>query len=234
MNTKIAQRVKHLPLAYIRGHAEFYGREFAVNTHTLVPRPETETMIELLKGNNMPSLSHAEHYNNIIMLDIGTGCGAIAITAKLELPHAHVFASDIDKNCLETARQNAKELGAKIDFLEGDLLQPFADLTTARAPEFSDLHIILLANLPYVPNDFHINTAATHEPRHAIFGGADGLDLYRRFFEQIDHNTWKPQYILAESLPSQHKSLAKIAKATGFQLQTTNDFIQLFALLAKL
>ncbi len=154
LSTKVTQRVRHIPLAYIRGHTEFYGLEFAVNAHTLVPRPETETMIEVLKdllfrhpgldpGSSQKSSAEGTNYSpgfrlagrndkggrhavqddaGMTLLDIGTGSGAIAITAKLELPQAHVIASDIDQECLKIARQNAKTLGANIKFLDGNLL----------------------------------------------------------------------------------------------------------------
>jgi len=208
LSTEIAQRAQHVPLAYIRGKAEFYGREFQVNAHTLVPRPETETMIKLLKTLDIPADSQ--------LLDIGTGSGCIAITAALELPNLHVTACDIDDNCLHTAEQNARLLHAPVTFFHSDLLE----------------HIvpgdIIVTNLPYVPDNFQINRAATHEPRHALFGGADGLDLYRTLFNQIRLTPSKPSYILTESLPPQHEVLTSIAKTAGYACTRTDDFIQLF------
>lgn len=280
LNTKIAQRAQHVPLAYIRGHAEFYGREFIVNAHTLVPRPETETIIELLKVvrnreadvatwqverrgrkplkkrylfekqepaselvktdegykviwkklkqpllSQSPASVHGQSLKyrdeDLCIIDIGTGSGAIAITAKLELPEATVMATDIDEKCLGIARSNAQQLGADISLVQGNLLEPVPAL-----PE--DKIGILLCNLPYVPDNFQINTAATHEPRHALFGGSDGLDLYRELFQQIVANTWQPAYVLTESLPPQHDTLAGIAKAAGYDLKRTDDFIQLY------
>ncbi len=208
LNTKIDQRAKHTPLAYLRGHAEFYGRNFIVNTHTLVPRPETESMIELLK-----SLSPA---TGTRILDIGTGTGCIAITAALEFPDTHISACDIDAACLGIARENAQKLGASVALINSNLL--------ASVPPQD----ILLANLPYVPDNFAINSAAAFEPRLALFGGPDGLDLYRKLFTQIGHANWRPQYVLAESLPTQHHKLAATAAEAGFSLQATDDFIQLF------
>jgi release factor glutamine methyltransferase len=221
LDTNIAQRAQHVPLAYLRGHAEFYGREFAVNEHTLVPRPETETIIERLIGLVVSGKLPAEPG----ILDIGTGSGCIAITAALELRaagfDAHVSACDIDKNCLRTAKQNAQKLGATVHFFASDLL----DGAVAAGQAYD----ILLANLPYVPDNFQINTAATHEPRRALFGGPDGLDLYRTMFQQI-HGLASVAlpFVLTESLPIQHENLATIAKAAGYHLQVTDDFIQLF------
>lgn len=225
LNNKVAQRVKHIPLAYLRGKVEFYGREFVVNEHTLVPRSETETMIDLLKElcKVRPSASFALG-RTLHIADIGTGSGAIAITAKLELPGAHVIATDVDENCLASAKTNAQKLGADIAFLHGNLLEPLATHALANSPT------ILLCNLPYVPDAFPINRAATHEPPLALFGGPDGLDLYRQLFKQVIDLPGRPQYILAESLPSQHEKLTRIANTGGYSLGSTTGFIQLFRL----
>jgi release factor glutamine methyltransferase len=206
LDTKIARRAEHVPLAYLRGHAEFYGREFQVTPHTLVPRPETESLIELLKGLGLTPGTR--------LLDVGTGSGAIAITAYLELQGVYVSACDIDPECLNVARSNAAGLDAEVHFFESDLLG---------AAEPQD---VVMANLPYVPDNFEINLAASHEPRHALFGGVDGLDLYRRMFDQLAGTS--NRYVLTESLPPQHAELATIAKAAGFSLEKTDDFIQLF------
>jgi len=281
LNTKIVQRLQHIPLAYIRGHAEFYGRDFIVNAHTLVPRPETETLIDLLKrvrnleadvlawqverrgrkpikkqykfekpepASNLVKTSegykvvwpkqlrspltqkaapiHGQplryHDEDFHFIDIGTGSGAIAITTKLEFFDSAGCAIVIDEYCLVTARKNAEQLGADVEFLQGNLLQPLQDLSEDKCQ-------ILLCNLPYIPDNFHVNTAATHEPRLALFGGPDGLDLYRELFAQIKKYAWKPAYILTESLSPQHEALAAIAKAAGYSLERTDDFIQLFA-----
>ncbi len=278
LDARLYRRAQHVPLAYIRGKAEFYGCEFIVNEHTLVPRPETEAMIELLKHvsrlessvtawedggrrrtarrrqhqgkpEQKSSLVHTDEGYKVVwekpstqhhlvanprsksdllspndqdfhLIDVGTGSGAIAITAKLELPDAKVSATDIDEKCLETARRNAEKLGADVDFLHGNLLEPVG---------FDKSHItVLLCNLPYVPDNFQINTAATHEPRHALFGGPDGLDLYREMFAQISTLARKPDYILTESLPPQHETLIGIAEEVGYCLQQTDDFIQCF------
>lgn len=207
LDTKVAQRAEHVPLAYLRGRAEFYGREFRVTPHTLVPRPETETIIELTKSLHLTPGTR--------VLDVGTGSGAIAITAYLELQDIRVSACDIDPEALSVARSNAAGLDAEVHFFESDLLAS------------AESHDVILANLPYVPDNFQINLAASHEPRHALFGGPDGLDLYRRMFAQLaDLPT---QFVLTESLPPQHESLVEIAKAAGFALQKTDDFIQLFS-----
>ncbi len=215
LNKKITQRAKHVPLAYIRGRVSFFGRDFAINQHVLVPRPETETMIEMLK-------KITSHESRVTILDIGTGSGAIAVTAKLELPKADVVATDIDPACLKIARQNAKQLHADITFLQGDLLEPL------RNPNLVTSDSIIMANLPYVPERYSINQAAEHEPKHAIFGGKDGLNLYRKLWEQIATLPQKPDYIFAESLLSQHENLELLARTAGYVLHQAEGLIQVF------
>ncbi|MBP7807095.1 peptide chain release factor N(5)-glutamine methyltransferase [Candidatus Saccharibacteria bacterium] len=222
LNEQVARRAKHEPLAYIRGKSEFYGREFMVNAHTLEPRSETETMLTLLKKQTEEWRLRNED-NELTLVDVGTGSGAIAVTAKLEFPQARVIATDISQKCLETAQQNANNLNADVTFFLGNLVEPLLD------PRSSVLGpLAILANLPYVPDSHTINKAAMFEPRLAIFGGADGLDLYRELFAQIDRQEHKPQHILTEALPFQHKDLALIAKSHGYTLAKTDDFIQLF------
>lgn len=218
LNTWIKRRVAHEPLAYIRRKSEFYGRTFSVNPHTLEPRPETETMIDLLKqiiSDRQTSLN-----DEIVIVDVGTGSGCLAVTAKLEFPGTEVIATDISSACLKIARQNAQKLGADIEFLKGDLLKPVSSLLTP--------YSLLLCNLPYVPDSHTINQAAMFEPKHAIFGGSDGLDLYRKLFTQLSDLAQKPTYIFTETLPFQHTGLAQIGQHFGYKQKTSVDFIQVF------
>ncbi len=215
LNLQIKQRQNHTPLAYIRGKVEFYGREYIVNKDVLVPRPESETMIELL-------LARADIQDAPLIIDIGTGSGALAITAKLELPLAKVIASDIDPKCLTIASKNAQKHSVDIELVQGDILEPFLRLNHS--------NIFILANLPYVPDSYKINQAATMEPRTAIFGGPDGSDLYKQLFNEANEMLYKPKCIFTESLPPQHDNLTGIAKRSGYSLVDTIDFIQVFEL----
>lgn len=245
LDARIKRRSRHEPLAYIRSKTEFYGRNFFVDKSVLEPRPESETMIELLKASALqrhPKLdlgssqkksaedaaylldSRLRGNDELTIMDVGTGSGALAITAKLELPQAKVIGIDIDPNCLDVARRNAKTHHVEIEYTQGDLLEPLKNSTPTPKPST----LILLCNLPYVPNDFHINTAAEAEPRIAIFGGSDGLDLYRRMFAQLADASWQPQAILTESLPPQHDQLVEIAVRAGYKLMRAEDFIQRF------
>lgn len=207
LDTLVARRAAHEPLAYIRGKTEFYGRDFIINYNVLEPRPESETMIELLK--NLSGIDR--------IADIGTGSGALGITANLELPETEVIASDIDPKCIKLARENANKHNVEIDFYAGDLLDPIAKPID-----------VIIANLPYVPTDFKLNDAAMQEPKIAIFGGTDGLDVYRRLFAQTAKLSQVPKYILTESLPFQHKELSKIAESAGYRQFDKADFVQLF------
>lgn len=214
LQTLLNRRISHEPLAYIREKTEFYGREFYVNDSVLEPRPESETMIDLLKHIKFES-------NPMNIIDVGTGSGALAITAKLELPNAFVSAIDIDKNCLTVAWRNAQKHQVDITFVQNDLL---------KKPSFikQDQPLVILANLPYVPDAYQINQAALKEPRIAIFGGPDGLDLYRTMFEQLSEHQEQKTIVLTESLPFQHDELLNIAKEHNFKLINQEDFIQVF------
>lgn len=211
LQAQLVRREAHEPLAYIRGKTEFYGRDFVVNKYVLEPRPESETMINLLK-----QLSFKQR---ISVADIGSGSGALGITAALELPvKVDLSLHDIDPKTLMVAAQNAKLHNVAAQLIQSDLIK-----------NNNTNYDILLCNLPYVPNDFRINTAAIHEPRVAIFGGPDGLDLYRELFSQLAKSHWKPSHIFTESLPPQHKELARIAEKNGYKLAMSEDFIQVFA-----
>jgi release factor glutamine methyltransferase len=237
----LTRRAHHVPLAYVRGRTEFYGRNFAVSEAVLEPRPESETMIELLKnlpifgtskissGNSTDSgadggvaaaastKSNGELDASVSIADVGTGSGALGITAFLELPNVRVDLLDIDASALEVAKSNVDLFTISISVLQSDLL--------GRAVGPYD---VLLCNLPYVPDDHMINRAASHEPKLAIYGGPDGLDLYRRLFEQVQSLQNRPLYILTEALPPQHEALARIALEADYSLAEADDFIQVF------
>ena len=143
--------------------------------------------------------------------------GALGITAKLELPNTYVSFVEIDTAAVTVARKNVNKFSVVVNCVKSDLL-------TQTAGNYD----LILANLPYVPDNFHINQAAQAEPRLAIFGGGDGLDVYRRLFLQLTHLPRRPSFIFTESLPPQHRELAKIANSAGFSLMRTDDFIQRF------
>lgn len=212
LGKQLLRRARHEPLAYIRGKTEFYGRDFFVSPAVLEPRPESETMIELLK--KLP----VEARKTVV--DVGTGSGALAITAATELTAVQVIATDIDPACLMVARQNCKLHAATVDLRETNLIN---DVILPK-------DTVILANLPYVPDDYEINQAASSEPRLAIFGGPDGLNLYRELFVQLVQQEYPASYVLTESLPFQHEDLAAVAKKHGYTVLQSEDFIQVFQL----
>lgn len=229
----LGRRARHEPLAYIRGRSEFYGRSFIVSSAVLVPRPESESMIELLKDLTVfkpvpaPNADAARltqstgksSSDRLKIADIGTGSGALGITAKLELPNTHIDLVDINEAALAITQRNVDKFTIRTNVILSDLLA-----------QTSQDYDILLCNLPYVPDDYVINKAAMHEPKIALFAGVDGLDLYRRLFDQIGSGPKRPLFILTESLPEQHRALQHLAKESGYQLSKTLDFVQLFTL----
>lgn len=209
LDSFVEQRQKHIPLSYIRKKTEFYGRDFYVDTAVLEPRPETETMIDLIK-------TYAEDKGLVAVCDLGTGSGAIGITLALELSTSTVDLVDIDPSALSVATKNAQKHGLDPAIRKSDLLQscPFP-------------YDIIAANLPYVPDALKINKAAENEPKIAIFGGTDGLDVYRKLFKQLQESSLRPA-VFTESLPFQHGHLENIARNTGYKLVSNEDFIQQF------
>lgn len=224
LDQAVDRRAKHEPLAYIRGKSEFYGRVFNVTPATLEPRPETETMVSLLL-NWLASNEKLTDKKPLRLIDVGTGSGAIAITIKLEKPELEVIGTELNPETLEIAKKNAKLLDADVTFILSNLLTPPDDSSLVVN---SDKSTILLCNLPYVPDSYTINQAAMQEPEMAIFGGVDGLDLYRELFKQVDTLPAKPVTIFTESLPFQHHGLATIARQYGYVQDRKDDFIQLF------
>jgi release factor glutamine methyltransferase len=218
------RRLEHEPMAYILGSVEFYGYNFVVNSSVLVPRPESETIIDqckrvvtdILQSYNSDEPTLPDNYT-VSIADVGCGSGALGIVAKLELPNCMVELLDIDGKALETAQINVDLFTLNISIIQSDLIQDSANY-----------HDVLLCNLPYVPDEYVINEAAQWEPKIALFGGIDGLDLYRKLFQQINLQARKPLYILTESLPSQHKLLSDIAATIGYKLDIIDDFICIF------
>jgi len=161
----ISRRASREPLQYILGKAFFFGRPFAVRPGVLIPRFDTESLME-------ETLSLCEHGRAMQALDLCTGSGAIAITLALERPGCRVFASDISREALACAESNALALSADVTFLQGDLFEAVNEKTFD----------LIVSNPPYIPaNDLqHLQREVLNEPALALNGGADGLDFYRR------------------------------------------------------
>ncbi len=185
-NALLARAVQHEPLAYLVGHQEFYGYDFAVDPRALIPRPETELLIDL-------ALAHPPTPPHII--DLGTGSGCLAITFALKLPNARVTALDISPATLALARLNAEyhRVADRIAFLQSDLLSALQSPTLqSPIPNYQ----LLVSNLPYVPTAEAARLP--YEPALALDGGPDGLTLYRRLFTQIPSVMASPSRLLLE------------------------------------
>ncbi|PLR68014.1 MULTISPECIES: peptide chain release factor N(5)-glutamine methyltransferase [Bacillaceae] len=166
-----------VPVQHMIGTEEFYGRSFIVNKEVLIPRPETE---ELVEGILIKAKSLFSGYTEVEAADIGTGSGAIAISLALENSVFKVSAIDIAQESLDVAELNAKNLGADIQFLHGDLLMPI--LSSGKKLD------VVVSNPPYIPNADILELSPVvkdHEPLRALAGGEDGLDFYRRLAEEI-------------------------------------------------
>jgi release factor glutamine methyltransferase len=165
----VQRRVSGEPTAYITGHREFYGLDFYVDHRVLIPRPETELLVE-------KALELAQTRTAAVIADIGTGCGAIAISLARHLPRLKIYASDVSADALEVARINCQRHGVveNVQVLHGDMLKPL--------PEPVDL---IVANLPYVTGEEISRLAlADFEPLIALDGGADGLYNIKRLCQQ--------------------------------------------------
>lgn len=185
----IEQRLTGEPLRYLIGNVEFFGRSFAVDRRVLVPRPETEELVEYALGYAM--IRRARLRPVRIAFDVGTGSGVLAITLATSLPETTVVAIDRSWDALEVAAANAKRLGVR-----GQTLLLQADLLTA-IDTTADL---IVANLPYVPQDDldGLPVEVRREPRIALNGGSDGLDVYRRFFAQCERHLATPGLMITE------------------------------------
>ena len=163
------------PIQYIKGKETFFSRDFIVNENVLIPRYETEELVE----NILYRIDdYFEDYESIDLCDVGTGSGAIAISLALEEKKLRVVATDISEEALEVARENAQNLGANVEFYQGDMVQPLLN----RGVKVD----IFVSNPPYIPQNQDIESVVKdNEPHVALFGGSDGLYFYRQIFATV-------------------------------------------------
>lgn len=195
----VEARTTHMPASYIRGKELFCGLNFKVDERVLIPRPETEILVEKVIGaiQKMPP--------KIVIADVGTGSGAIGITIAKNFPEDEVYLVDISSGALEVAKENAKLNGVKnTRTLKGNLLDPL--------PEKVD---VVVSNLPYVPSG-QIGSLALDihhfEPRLALEGGPDGLDLYREIFQQAPKKIKEGGKMFLEIGEDQGEKIVSLAK----------------------
>ncbi len=212
----VAKRCKNLPLAYLTGHQEFYGFDFAVNKGVLIPRPETELMVEKTLDLITPDT------RRLTVIDLGTGSGCIIISlaklleSRFKNRELKMIGIDISQKALVIARKNAKLNGVdkNIKFTQGNLLAPIL-----KNNKFAISHssLVILCNLPYLtPEQIKNSPSIKHEPSLALVAGTDGLRYYRVLLKQIKElkrRYHRPLNIFCEIDTSQYKKFISLIKS---------------------
>ncbi|PJA86862.1 MAG: peptide chain release factor N(5)-glutamine methyltransferase [Candidatus Moranbacteria bacterium CG_4_9_14_3_um_filter_42_9] len=184
LKLKIARRADHEPIAYILGQKEFYGLNFRINKNTLIPRPESELLVE--RALDLLRSMLRSKLRNTIIIDVGTGSGNIIISIAQNLLSGRFYGIDISENALLVARQNAKlhKVSKRIKFIRGNLLEP---LLKTRSTGLKDKKIIIVANLPYLAKNIYASASPDikkYEPRLALLSGKNGLAHYEKLLIQ--------------------------------------------------
>lgn len=194
------------PLAYITGHKEFFGLDLQVDARVLVPRPDTETLVDW-------ALQVLQEKTGASVIDLGTGSGAIASALKAMRPDLAMSATDLSADALAVAQGNAKNLGLDIEFMQGRWLEP--------APQAFDL---IVSNPPYIAaQDSHLANLR-HEPRQALVSGRDGLDDLRQIVTQAGQHLKPGGWLLLEHGYDQADAVRQLLRNAGFHLvQSRND-----------
>lgn len=207
---RLSLRLDRVPLAYILGEKEFYGRNFSVSPSVLVPRPESEEMINLL----LKLAPRDDRPRTLI--DVGTGSGCLGITAALELSdNWHVVLSDISSKALSVAEKNAKKLGANVFIQKQSLL----------LGQFEKLDCIL-ANLPYVDKSWkNTSPELRHEPSEALYASEGGLKLIRELIQQAPKHLTDQGLLFIEADEEQHQTIIAFGNQNGFLHLETSGLI---------
>jgi release factor glutamine methyltransferase len=206
----VQRAANHEPVQYLVGHAWFFGKQFAVDRSTLIPRPSTETLVEQVVRWLRANPGHAEP----TIADVGTGTGIIAISLALNLPDARIVATDVVPEALELAKTNAERLGVtgRIEFREGSLLEPLH--RDGGAVRFD----VIASNPPYVPDDEWDaveRNVKDYEPASALRGGVDGLDFIRPLIANGPSLLVPGGLLAIEIAESQREAVVELAKATA-------------------
>lgn len=195
-NALVNRRLNREPLVHLTGTREFYGLDFEITPDVLTPRVETEQMAEW-------AIQYAPQNSRLI--DIGTGSGAIAVAIAKHRPDLQITATEISDLELSVAKRNATKHNVKLNFV-------ISDLWSALDGETFDT---VVTNLPYLSNDADLMPEVRREPAVALFGGPDGLDLYRRFLADLPSHLNPSGYLFTESDPWQHEALIAEAAKSG-------------------
>lgn len=196
------QRLARTPIAYIVGKKEFYGRDFYVTKDTLIPRPESEDILEILKNINSQKPIDS-------LIDVGTGSGVLGITAKKEFKIPEVILIDVSIKTLLVAEKNAKNLKTKVILKNSSLLR-----------DFNDISGIVVANLPYVDKSWETSPETEHEPSLALFANQNGLELIDTLIQQTKTKMTEGDLILESDLRQHQEIILKAEKAGFSHIQT--------------
>ena len=201
LSSMSAERLKGVPLAYLLGHREFWSLKLKVTRDVLIPRPETELLVEW-------ALELASHYNLDSMLDLGTGSGAIALAVQYDLPHLSVTASDVSESVLRVARENAEGLGLPVEFVESSWFGALAQRRWA----------LIASNPPYVAaDDAHLQEGDLRfEPKLALTDGGDGLSSIREIASNAPDHLEVGGWLLIEHGYDQAADVRSILEMNGF------------------
>jgi release factor glutamine methyltransferase len=211
----IERRIKQEPTAYLIGDKEFYGLHFKVSIHTLIPRPDTETLVEwaLTCTHNL-----AEQYPRPLLLDMGTGSGCVALAIKHCAPQCDVWATDLSQEALQVARLNAQTLGLEVTLREGSWFTPLRNLSLEQS------FCVITSNPPYIrEGDPHLEDLI-HEPTQALVSGATGLDDIEQIVSQALPFLTPQGWLLLEHGYDQGPDVSHLLAKHGFtNIQSRND-----------
>lgn len=207
-NARLDLRLDRVPMAYILGYKEFYGRKFTVSPAVLVPRPESEDMISLFLD------ATAGEIERKVLIDVGTGSGCLGITAALERTNISVILSDISKDALRIAEKNADEHRARVKIQQQSLLNGQLEPVD-----------YIFANLPYVDKDWEVSPELQHEPKIALFTEDGGLKLILELIRQAPRCLTPNGQLFIEADPTQHERIIQAAAKQNFKLAAIQHYI---------
>jgi release factor glutamine methyltransferase len=197
----VERRLKREPLAYMLGHKEFYGLDLAVKRGVLIPRPETELLVEQTLFLAMMHMEAGE----LVIAEPGTGSGAVSINLAIHLPMARIYATELYSEALKVAEYNIgrHNVADRVTLLQGDLLDPVDEAVD-----------VIVGNLPYVPTDVipTLQPEIQWEPRESLDGGPDGMDIIRRLLHQAQDKLKQNGVIILEIDPQQVQPLEELSR----------------------
>ena len=207
-NARLDLRLDRVPIAYILGYKEFYGRRFTVSPSVLIPRPESEDLISLFLELTASEIAEKA------LIDVGTGSGCLGITAKLERSNLSVILSDISKPALNIAEKNANALNADVHIQQQSLLNG----------QLKPVDYIF-ANLPYVDKNWDVSPELQYEPDIALFAEDEGLKLILQLISQTPRCLTSEGLLFIEADPQQHNRIIDKAVKNGFVKERVLNYI---------